>query len=353
MEVGVLGSFLVPVSSALAAFGLLPLARRAGFVDHPDARKRHGRPVPLIGGAVVFVGLMMAGLSTGLWGGEGWGWFLAAAVVLTMLGTLDDIYDISARWRFLIQGVTVAVACAASGVYIGDLGMLLGDEVVVLGVGFGLVFTVVCALACINAYNMVDGIDGLAGSITLITLSGVALLAVVTGQTNTGMFAALAGLALVVYLLFNLEVPLLRGYKMFLGDGGSNLLGFLVLWLVVLGSQRDGSFPPVVAVWLVGFPILDMLAVFVRRSLSGRSPFSADRTHLHHLLLKQGLGPRATLIVIALIHGAIVFVGVAGTLLSWSEMALTLGTFVVAALYGAFNILLASNRLPFLPSVRS
>ena len=353
MDVGVLGSFLVPVSSALAAFGFLPLARRAGFVDHPNARKQHGTPVPLIGGAVVFVGLMMAGLATGLWHGDGWGWFLAGAIILTTVGILDDIHDISARWRFLIQGVTVAAACALSGVYINDLGMLLGEEVLVLGLGFGLFFTVVCALACINAYNMVDGIDGLAGGVTLVTLSGVAILSVAAGQTNTGLFAALAGLALVVYLLFNLEIPLLRGYKMFLGDGGSNLLGFLVLWMVVAGSQRDGSFAPVVAVWLVGIPILDMLAVFVRRSLSGHSPFQADRTHLHHLLMSQGLGPRATLVIIVLMHGAMVVIGVAGTLLGWTEMALTVGTFVAAGLYATFNYLLVAKRLPFLSSIQS
>ncbi len=345
MEVGVLGSFLVPLSSMLAAFGFLPLARRVGFVDHPNGRKQHATPVPLAGGGVVFVGLMVAGLATGLWNGEGWGWFLTAAVILTTVGTLDDIYDLSARWRFLIQGVTVALACAVSGVYINSLGLLLGDSVLLLGGFFGLVFTLVCALACINAYNMIDGIDGQAGSVTLITLAGVAVLSTVSGHQNTGLFAGLSCLALLVYLMFNLEAPWLRGRKMFLGDGGSNLLGFLVLWLVVLGSQRDGSFAPIVAVWLVGVPILDMLAVFMRRTLSGRSPFSADRTHIHHLLLDHGFNARQALLVVVAMHAAMVGFGVVGTLAGWSELTLTLGTFVAGGLYFSLSFLLGTGRL--------
>ncbi|MCC4309451.1 hypothetical protein LL252_12815 [Alcanivorax marinus] len=345
MEVGVLGSFLVPLSSMLAAFGFLPLAHRLGFVDHPNGRKQHAAPVPLAGGGVVFVGLMVAGLATGLWNGEGWGWFLTAAVILTTVGTLDDIYDLSARWRFLIQGVTVALACAVSGVYINSLGLLLGDSVLLLGGFFGLVFTLVCALACINAYNMIDGIDGQAGSVTLITLAGVAVLSTVSGHQGTGLFAGLSCLALLVYLMFNLEVPWLRGRKMFLGDGGSNLLGFLVLWLVVLGSQRDGSFAPIVAVWLVGVPILDMLAVFMRRTLSGRSPFSADRTHIHHLLLDHGFSARQALLVVVAMHAAMVGFGVVGTLAGWSELTLTVGTFVAGGLYFSLSFLLGTGRL--------
>lgn len=346
MDVEVLGPFLVPLSSALAAFGFLPLARRAGFVDHPNARKQHGMPVPLIGGVVVFVGLIMAGLTTGLWRGEGWGWFLAAAVVLTVIGTLDDIFDLSARWRFLWQGITVALACAASGVYIETLGALFGGGAVRLAGLAGLGFTVLCALACINAYNMIDGIDGQAGGVTLLTLAGVAILSAAAGHNGTGLFAALACLALLTYLMFNLEIPLLRGWKMFLGDGGSTVLGFLVLWLVVAGSQRDGSFPPIVAVWLVGVPILDMLAVFARRLLRGRSPFSADRTHIHHLLLDRGLHPRQALIRVMAMHGAMVAFGVAGTLAGWSELTLTLGTFVAAAFYFSLSFLLGRPRLP-------
>lgn len=346
MDVGLLGSFLVPLSSAIAAFGFLPLARRVGFVDHPDARKQHGVPVPLIGGVVVFVGLVMAGLTTGLWHGQAWNWCLAGAVALIGIGTLDDIFDLSARWRLVFQGMTVALACAASGVYIETLGALFGGDVVML-VGLpGLLFTVVCALACINAYNMIDGIDGLAGGVTLITLVGVAILSLAAGHTGTGLFAALACLALLTYLLFNLEIPLLRGWKMFLGDGGSTLLGFLVLWLLVAGSQRGGSFPPIVAVWLVGVPILDMLAVFARRLLSGRSPLSADRIHIHHGLLARGLNTRQALVVVVAMHGVMVAFGVAGTLAGWSELTLTLGTFVAAGLYFSLSLLLGGRRLP-------
>ncbi len=328
-------------SAFLAVYGLLPLARRTGFVDRPNHRKLHGSPVPLIGGVVVFVGLVTAMFVSGVWDERAWLVFLCAASVLTALGVADDMYDLSARWRFVLQGLVVAVAGLVSGLYIQNLGLLLGDSQLLMGLGFGLVFTVVCALASINAYNMIDGIDGLAGSVTIITLFAITLLCSLSGATDTALMAGLPCLALLVYLLFNLELPFFRGMKIFLGDGGSTFLGFLVLWLLVIGSQNDGSFRPITAVWLVGLPMVDMLTVFARRAFAGKSPFSADRIHIHHLLMKRGLTPRKALMVLAPFHATLVCVGLFGELLHWSEAALTVGAICVGIGYASVNVLLS------------
>lgn len=331
-------------SAFLAVYVLLPAARRTGFVDRPNHRKLHGAPVPLIGGAVVFIGLMMALWVSGVWASDSWQVFLVAGCVLTTLGIADDRFDLSARWRFLLQGAVVAVAGWVSGVYIQQLGVLLGGELLTLGVGLGLMFTVVCALASINAYNMIDGIDGLAGLVTMITLLGITVLSFLNGATGTALMAGLPCLALLVYLLFNLELPFFRGKKIFLGDGGSTFLGFLVLWLLVVGTQQDESFRPIAAVWLVGLPIVDMLTVFARRALAGQSPFSADRIHIHHLLMRRQLSSRQALLVLVCFQSVLVGVGLAGELLRWSEASLTLSAIGAGCLYATVNILLSTRR---------
>jgi UDP-GlcNAc:undecaprenyl-phosphate/decaprenyl-phosphate GlcNAc-1-phosphate transferase len=170
------------------------------------------------------------------------------------------------------------------------------------------------------------------------------VLSLISGATELALVAGSLALALLAFLAFNLELPFFRGRKIFLGDGGSTFLGFLVLWLLVVASQKDISFRPITAVWLVGLPIVDMLTVFVRRAFAGKSPFSADRTHIHHLLMESGMSARQTLLVLLGFHASLVAFGVAGEMLYWSDLIMTLGAIGAGALYGAVNISLTSRQ---------
>ena len=334
----------VLASVCLAIRYLFPVARRYRFVDMPDTRKRHRRPTPLIGGFAVLIGLFVALSVSGLLAEPLWLIFFAAALTLTVLGSVDDVLDISPRLRFVLQGLVVTAALFGADLAIEQLGLLLGTETLYLGFALGLGFTVVCALASINAYNMIDGIDGLAGSVTAATLLGVMVLSLISGATELALVAGSLALALLAFLAFNLELPFFRGRKIFLGDGGSTFLGFLVLWLLVVASQKDISFRPITAVWLVGLPIVDMLTVFARRAFAGKSPFSADRTHIHHLLMENGMSARQTLLVLLGFHATLVAFGVAGEMLYWSDLIMTLGAIGAGALYGAVNISLTSRQ---------
>lgn len=334
----------VLASVCIAIRYLFPVARRYRFVDMPNHRKRHGRPTPLIGGFAVLIGMLVALSVSGLLAEPLWLIFFGAALVLTVLGAADDVLDINARLRFLVQGLVVTAALIAADLSIEQLGLLLGTETLYLGLAMGLGFTVVCALASINSYNMIDGIDGLAGSVTAATLLGVMALSILGGSMDLALVAGSLALALLAFLAFNLELPFFRGRKVFLGDGGSTFLGFVVLWLLVVASQKDISFRPITAVWLVGLPILDMLTVFARRAFAGKSPFSADRTHIHHLLMEQGLNARQTLLVLLGFHASLVAFGVAGEMLYWSDLIMTLGAIGAGALYGAVNISLTSRQ---------
>lgn len=332
---------LIPVASTVAVRVLHPVARRYRFVDMPDQRKRHRRPTPLIGGYAVLVGLVLALLVTGLIRDPSWQFFLVGTGALAVMGSIDDALDVSARLRFLMQGVVVTGAFVLGGMAIEQLGLLAGSEVMQLGLGAGMVFTVICALASINAYNMIDGIDGLAASMTILTLLGMSLLAVSGGAMD---FAALTGLlvaALLVFLAFNLEIPGFRGRKVFLGDAGSTSLGFVMVWLLAVASQADMTLRPITAVWLVGLPIVDMLGVFARRALTGKSPFGADRTHIHHLLLARGHSPRRVLTMLAGLQLVLVSVGIAGEWLAWSEAVMTVSAILVGLLYFFVTLLLA------------
>lgn len=344
---------LIPVAATLAIRVLHPVARRYRFVDMPDERKRHGRPTPLIGGYAVLVGLALAMLVTGLISTPSWQVFLVATTILAVMGSIDDALDVSARLRFLMQSVVVTGALVIGKVTIEQLGFLAGSELISLGGGAGLIFTVICALASINAYNMIDGIDGLAASVTALTLLGMALLAGVAGVTG---FAALTGLlvvTLLVFLAFNLEIPGFRGHKVFLGDAGSTSLGFVIVWLLAVASQTDMTLRPITAVWLVGLPIVDMLGVFARRAVAGKSPFGADRTHIHHLLLARGFSSRAVLVLLAGVQAVLVGVGLVGEWLGWSEAVMTVSAIVVGILYFCGTLVLAATTREKRVAVRS
>jgi UDP-GlcNAc:undecaprenyl-phosphate GlcNAc-1-phosphate transferase len=341
---------VVGLEGVLVGFGvafvlrlLHPLARRYRFVDMPDHRKRHRRPTPLIGGYGLLVGLVLALAFAGFLGISLWWIFLGTVIALTVLGSVDDAYEVSARSRLLFQGAVVTAALWVSGMVIEQLGVLMGDEVVRMSFGLGLAFTVVCALAAINAYNMIDGIDGLAASQAGISLAGLMVLASFTGQAGLAVLAGFLVLALVVFMAFNLEIPMFRGRKAFLGDGGSTSLGFLLVWLLVFASQREPLIRPITAVWLVGLPILDMLAVFIRRLISGHSPFHADRGHIHHLLIAHDWSSRFCLGVLVLIQTGLVTLGFLGEWLGWTEFAMTAAIIGVGILYLAGTSLLADS----------
>lgn len=336
-------SSIVLVVVFLAVHVFRPVAHRCRLIDVPDHRKRHRYPTPLVGGYALLVGLILALAFSGLLADFAWQVFLGTVVALTVLGTVDDMLDVSARLRFFLQGMVVALALAVSHVAIQQLGTLLGSQTVEMDFLAGLAFTVLCALAAINAYNMIDGIDGLSGSVVLVTLLGIALLSAAGGASGMAVMVLLLAFAIVVFLAFNLELPFFRGHKIFLGDSGSTSLGFIVMWLLAMATQKDHSLRPITAVWLVGLPIVDMLAVFVRRLVTGQSPFSADRTHIHHLLMARGLSPRWTLGLLAGFQTLIVATGVTGELLQWSEQAMTAGAIVIGVAYLAVSWRLASG----------
>jgi UDP-GlcNAc:undecaprenyl-phosphate GlcNAc-1-phosphate transferase len=282
---------------------LARLAEPLGLVDRPNSRKLHLGNIPLVGGLSVFIGV----LAGALWLG-GFSPFvhvlLGTSAALALLGALDDRYDLSVRARLLVQTAAILVMIACTGVYIRSLGHLFGHE---LTLGWlGVPFTVVAVIGLLNAFNMMDGIDGLAGSLSLISVGAILLYSSISIQ-DSATLVLLLGASLLPYLATNLG---LVGRKVFLGDAGSMMLGYLLAWVLINFSQATPRhLSPADVLWCVALPVLDTLAVMYRRVRQGKSPFKPDRGHIHHIIMGAGLGSRRTLICLTTLAAALAFFG--------------------------------------------
>ena len=298
---------------SLAALGALhPLAPRLGLIDHPnDRRKIHGEPVPLIGGIAVFAGVLAGSLLV-LPLTEPYLFGLLGAGLLVVVGVLDDRAGLGPRVRLVAQVGAALLLTLGGGVSLTSLGDLLGLGPIGLG-PLSVPFTVFAMVGIINAFNMIDGIDGLAGGLMLIGVGALLFLAPVFGPLQVMLLAAIA--ALIPYLICNLQLLGCTGRKVFLGDAGSMLLGYILVWALVDAAESQRSIDPVTALWLTAIPLLDTLSVMGRRMLQRTSPFKADRAHLHHLLARIFGSTRQSLILMLSVAAALAAVGVAGRIL--------------------------------------
>ena len=312
--------------SLAALFVLHPFARFVQLVDMPDHRKAHNGAVPLIGGLSAFVGLFLAWIISMPLAG-GFGIYLFCSLVLVLLGAVDDARDVPARFRLGAQVALGAMLSYGSGVYLTGFGNLLGLGDMPLGWAGPLV-TIAAVIGATNAYNMVDGIDGLAGSMSLVTLGSLALLFSMSPGFKAEFVLAIAiVMALLPYIAANLRLPPFRT-RIFMGDAGSMFIGFSVVWLLVNGAQPDtGAFRPVTALWVCAIPLMDMVAIMIRRARKGQSVMRPDRDHLHHIFLRAGFTDRQALLVITIFALTLAGFGILGDVLHWPEW-LMFGLFI-------------------------
>ncbi|TDT43442.1 UDP-GlcNAc:undecaprenyl-phosphate GlcNAc-1-phosphate transferase [Halospina denitrificans] len=296
----------------LSLFPLRPFSRFSGLLDEPDHRKTHNGAVPLIGGLSVFIGLFVAWLLLAPLG-SGYGVFLLCSLLLVVMGAVDDARHLPAMFRLGAQVALGALLVFGSGVWLDQFGNLLGFGVIELGWLLGPVVTICAVIAATNMFNMIDGIDGLAGSMSLVALLGLLALLVSAEGFRLEITLALAlVLAMVPYWLANLRVPPFRS-RVFMGDAGSLFIGFSLVWLLTKSTQLDGAaFRPVTALWLVAVPLMDMVAIMLRRARKGQSMMRPDREHLHHIFLRAGFTDRQALVVIVVVAIVMAMIGLAG-----------------------------------------
>jgi UDP-GlcNAc:undecaprenyl-phosphate GlcNAc-1-phosphate transferase len=273
---------------------LVRLATRWSILDQPGARKVHSVPIPRVGGLAMALGVFIAAfLAIDLQPEDRW--FLAGAGVLVIFGALDDRFDLHYRVKLGGQLLAAGIVVVAGDVQIHTITL---DDRILLPGWVSLPLTLFFLVGVTNAVNLADGLDGLAGGTTFLCLCAVALLSSVGDQSGgTALALAFAG-AVLGFLRFNTYPA-----SVFMGDAGSQLLGFTIGVLSIRATQASTSeVSAAIPVLLLALPILDTLSVMVQRVSEGRSPFSADKNHVHHKLLAMGFDHHEAVMVIYLVQ---------------------------------------------------
>ena len=315
-----------------AIFILIPVANKIGLVDKPHGRKQHVGSIPLIGGISIFSGVALTLSWFGLPMDTHW-YYLLCGGAIVILGVFDDFLDLSVKLRLCAQVIIALVMMYGLQLYVGNLGNLVGTGDLKLGY-IGIPFTVVAVIAAINAFNMIDGIDGLAGMLIGVSFVSLTLMMGVGGQLEHAVLPMVLVFAIIPYLLFNLDLVGKGKGKIFMGDAGSMLIGLSVIWLLIVGSQSDSaSFRPVTALWVIAIPLMDMVAIMIRRMRKGQSPFMADREHLHHIFLRLGLNSRQSLVIITSLASMLATIGVVGEYMMVPDVVMLLLFLLMFAIY--------------------
>lgn len=320
---------LIAFAMTIAGIVLLkPLAIRLGLVDKPGGRKLHHGNIPLIGGIALFFGLGFSLLTLNI-SLSNYRCFIAGCVLLVLSGVLDDFHELTPRARLLVQFIVAVLMVTWGNQVLFSLGDLFSLGNISLNY-LGYPITVIAVLAVVNAVNMTDGADGLAGTIGWIEIAFLAWIAHRAGQVMDVQILYLILAALFAFLCFNF--PLFQKAKIFMGDSGSMMLGFILVWFSVGLSQVSGAAHPVTFLWILAVPLWDISSVVIRRLLKGYSPFKADRGHLHHYLLEKGYSSLHVTVIIGALSAALGLIGMMGEICGIPEslmFASFLGIFAV------------------------
>jgi UDP-GlcNAc:undecaprenyl-phosphate GlcNAc-1-phosphate transferase len=311
--------------SVAFCLGFRGLAREWYLIDIPDTRKRHDGNVPLCGGIAIFLSFFVATfLASGVSGHANAVALLPGLVLILVSGVLDDRFNLPVAPRLAIQLLAAFLIIAIAGIRQTYLGLASdGIEAAATPAPYMLIqiltgpLFLIIALAFIvglvNAVNMSDGVDGLAGSASAAAFFWLAVIGFGIGEHRLGLQALALAAACLGFLVFNMRHRWRAKASLFLGDGGSTLLGAALAGFILILASGPAAVAFPILIWIVIVPVIDTLSLIVRRMSARRSPFSPDRQHLHHLLMDAGLSCGQTTVAIMtlnLIAGAIAYIAV-------------------------------------------
>ena len=301
----VLALLVALVVSFLASPLVKNFAYKVGAIDVPkDARRMHKTPIPRLGGLAIFLGFMISViLFVPIRGDREMQSILLGAVIIVVLGVVDDIMALPAMLKFVVQIIAAAIP-ATHGVTIqafSNPNIFSENLYWVLG-SLSIPFTVLWIVAITNSVNLIDGLDGLANGVSAISATTMLVIAMLASEAQVAVvMAALVG-ACVGFMPYNLNPA-----KMFMGDTGATFLGYILATMSIQGLFKYYAVISFVVPFLIlGLPIFDTTFAFIRRIAHGQSPMHADRSHIHHRLIDMGLNQKqavATLYVISAILG--------------------------------------------------
>lgn len=320
--------------SIVITIALMPYSRelacRLQAVDRPNQRKIHEQDMPKCGGMAMAVGAMtpimlwapMTAFNKGM---------LIGTLIIVLFGVADDIKDLSPYMKLLGQLLAAIVAIFVGGVQISDLGNLLPAGII-LPMWLTIPLTIIVIIGVTNATNLSDGLDGLAGGIALLIFLCIGYLGAVEGDWYVTMASIAIGGAVFGFLRFN-SYPA----QLFMGDAGSQLLGFVAILLSIKLTQQSNQLSVLLPLIIIGLPILDTLTVMIKRLAKGRSPFAADRTHFHHQLMEIGLYHTEAVLVIYVAQSLLVVFAIVYHQLN-DLLILSFYLFFACSVIGSFHL---------------
>lgn len=292
---------------------IVEVAKLKGITDNPNIRKLQREPVPVLGGIVVFFGILMGlGLTTFFISYKDFLLYIALMFLLLSTGTLDDVTSLSPRIRFLIEIGATIILIFLGNISVNDFHGLWGVNFV--GLGISLPLTIVTVVGIINAINLIDGVDGLSSGFCILASAIFAWYFYMIGDIAMMALALSSIGALIPFFYYNVFG---KKSKMFIGDGGTLLMGMIlsifIMKILTYSPESNimetagispingrethfGLVPFTIAI--LSFPICDTLRVMFARMLKRQSPFMPDKTHLHHALIGLGFSHLKTTISI-------------------------------------------------------
>jgi UDP-GlcNAc:undecaprenyl-phosphate GlcNAc-1-phosphate transferase len=295
------------VAATAVSLAVIPVMMRLapwlGMMDHPDPRKVHEKPVPRVGGWGIVLGALLP-VTVLIPFTPVMSSYIFGVFVLLAFGTMDDRHELGHYTKFLGQSLAILPVVFYGGVYITHLPFLFGSEPIPAAIGIP--FTVFALMGMINAINHSDGLDGLAAGEALLSLAALGFLGYLAGD-NTVLVIALAAMGGGFgFLRYNTHPAIV-----FMGDGGSQFLGFTLGFLAILLTQQvDRSLSPSVVLLLLGLPIADILVVLGKRISQRMNWFRATKNHIHHRLLELGFVHQETVVMIYSIQTLFVLSGI-------------------------------------------
>lgn len=287
----IIGLFLVPL--------VISYSEEKGLLDKPNERKIHSHPIPRLGGVAIWICTILSILALILLSYYPYRSLLSGLLLgsslMFLLGLVDDIYSLSAKFKFVIQ-ISIATIVFCLGVKITSVFIPFAGLIEIPGI-LSYLLTIGWIVGISNAVNFIDGVDGLAGSV--ITISCVALgiisVALIPSDTVSALVAFILAGSMLGFLTYNFHPA-----KIFMGDSGALFAGFLLAALSVMYSMKATDCKMYVPLLILAVPVLDITFSSLRRIIKGTSPFVADAEHIHHKLLHLGLSQNKAVLVLVL-----------------------------------------------------
>ncbi len=292
--------FLIIIATFLTSAILMPIIKTVAVhinaMDYPNERKVHKTPMPRLGGVAIFLSFLV-GYMLFANGSVRMLSILIASFVIVLMGIFDDINPLKARYKFIVQIIAACITTFYGHIVLNDIS-IFGLNLV-FPVPLNYIFTILLVVAITNAMNLIDGLDGLASGISCIYFATIAIIAGIINNIG-GLDVTLSLIMLgstLGFLAYNFPPA-----SIFMGDSGSQFLGFIIAIISLLGFKGTTITSLIVPLCILAIPIFDVVLAILRRLIKGEGIMKADKEHFHHQLLKMRFSPRKTILIIYAIN---------------------------------------------------